>query len=163
MGSVTSVRGLCACGSVQLFTLQVTEHMLFYARLKGVHIAEEWDHVQSLLRCVGLRRYQNRLASQLSGGMQRRLSVAISLCGDPSIVILDEPTTGTCTVPQGPSPLPLSLRTGAAGTTDSQADWLMAQGVHGQHHSGHGVPEGMSLLVFCSLKVWDCQDRHPNC
>jgi ABC-type multidrug transport system ATPase subunit len=86
--------GVCPQFSVLWDELTVTEHMLFYARLKGVHIAEEWDHVQSLLRCVGLRRYQNRLASQLSGGMQRRLSVAISLCGDPSIVILDEPTTG---------------------------------------------------------------------
>ncbi len=47
----------------------------------------------TLLARVGLQRDGHKLASELSGGMKRRLSVAISLTGDPAIVILDEPTT----------------------------------------------------------------------
>lgn len=43
---------------------------------------------------VRLTRFKNFLVKQLSGGMKRRLSVAISMVGDPSIVFLDEPSTG---------------------------------------------------------------------
>ncbi len=43
---------------------------------------------------VRLTRFKNFQVKQLSGGMKRRLSVAISMVGDPSIVFLDEPSTG---------------------------------------------------------------------
>lgn len=43
---------------------------------------------------IGLHKFANRLANDLSGGMKRRLSIAISLIGHSEIVFLDEPTTG---------------------------------------------------------------------
>jgi len=43
---------------------------------------------------VKLEKFAKFAASELSGGMRRRLSVAISLVGDPRIVFLDEPSTG---------------------------------------------------------------------
>lgn len=46
------------------------------------------------MRDVYLERYRNFKVKSLSGGMKRRLSVAISLVGNPKIVYLDEPTTG---------------------------------------------------------------------
>jgi len=42
---------------------------------------------------VGLQDFPKRLVKDLSGGMRRRLSVAVSLVGNPRIVFLDEPTT----------------------------------------------------------------------
>lgn len=43
---------------------------------------------------VNLTPFKTFLSSALSGGMKRRLSIAISLVGDPQIVFLDEPSTG---------------------------------------------------------------------
>lgn len=45
------------------------------------------------MREVHLERFASLKTKELSGGMKRRLSVAISLVGDPKIVFLDEPST----------------------------------------------------------------------
>ena len=50
--------------------------------------------VHQAMREVYLERFAKFKTRQLSGGMKRRLSVAISLVGDPKIVYLDEPSTG---------------------------------------------------------------------
>jgi ABC-type multidrug transport system ATPase subunit len=84
--------GVCPQFSILWDDLTVLEHILFYARSKG--LTEELSHSQQLLRSVGLSHLSDTMASQLSSGMQRRLSIAISFCGAPRIVFLDEPTTG---------------------------------------------------------------------
>ena len=43
---------------------------------------------------VILGEHQHKLASELSGGMRRKLSLGMSLIGKPSVIILDEPTSG---------------------------------------------------------------------
>ena len=42
--------------------------------------------------------HQNKLAKELSGGMKRKLSLAMSLTGDSKVVVLDEPTSGLDTM-----------------------------------------------------------------
>jgi ABC-type multidrug transport system ATPase subunit len=72
--------------------LTVREHILFYARLKGIPSSQETHHCDLTLREVGLFDAQHRLSKDLSGGMKRRLSIAISLVGNTDVVFMDEPT-----------------------------------------------------------------------
>lgn len=74
--------------------LTVTEHLLFYCRLRGIDETKEETHVKELIRRVRLQTSTDKAVSTLSGGTKRRLSLAIALIGSPSVVLLDEPTTG---------------------------------------------------------------------
>jgi energy-coupling factor transporter ATP-binding protein EcfA2 len=62
--------------------------------LKGIPSASINAEVEARLVDVCLEDAADVLSSQYSGGMQRRLSLAIALLGDPKVVFLDEPTTG---------------------------------------------------------------------
>merc|ERR1711998_513420 len=95
VANVRKVIGLCPQFDTVWPTLTVQEHLLLYARLKGVTSEYESAAAQSVAAQVELSGdayYQQ--ASQLSGGMRRRLSLGIALVGNPKIVFLDEPTTG---------------------------------------------------------------------
>lgn len=75
--------------------LTVEEHLLLYARLKGATLEAETACMQRIAEAVELDGDSLRtLASQLSGGQRRRLSLGIALCGNPKVMFLDEPTTG---------------------------------------------------------------------
>ncbi|KAI8848836.1 hypothetical protein BC829DRAFT_207092 [Chytridium lagenaria] len=93
-GEVYKVIGVCPQFDILWDDLTVSEHLYFYARLKGVSVKGEKEAVQKSLDCVHLTTLQHRTAKRLSGGEKRRLSIAIALVGDPSVVFLDEPTTG---------------------------------------------------------------------
>lgn len=72
--------------------MTVVEHLKFYARARGV---ENVDHnVQEVMRAVGLEPYGDRMAAALSGGNKRKLSLGIALMGNPTVVLLDEPSSG---------------------------------------------------------------------
>uniref|UniRef100_A0A6B2L4B2 ABC transporter domain-containing protein n=1 Tax=Arcella intermedia TaxID=1963864 RepID=A0A6B2L4B2_9EUKA len=91
---VQLVIGLCPQFDILWDDLTCLEHMLFYSRIKGIDPNEEMDHAKQILREVGLYDARHRNAVNLSGGMRRRLSLAISLVGKSRITFLDEPTTG---------------------------------------------------------------------
>ncbi|KAI0673936.1 P-loop containing nucleoside triphosphate hydrolase protein [Trametes maxima] len=75
--------------------LTVREHLLVYGRLKGLYRGDELrSNVERLMQAMSLHMYADRLASKLSGGNQRKLSLAIALIGNPSVVLIDEFSTG---------------------------------------------------------------------
>eukprot|EP00826_Nyctotherus_ovalis_P049944 TRINITY_DN6072_c0_g2_i3.p1 TRINITY_DN6072_c0_g2~~TRINITY_DN6072_c0_g2_i3.p1 ORF type:complete len:438 (-),score=123.72 TRINITY_DN6072_c0_g2_i3:948-2261(-) len=86
--------GVCPQFDILWPELTVEEHLLFYARLKGVSPRSERRMVEKAMDDVYLKSFGNFKTRELSGGMKRRLSVAISLVGNPQIVFLDEPSTG---------------------------------------------------------------------
>ncbi|KAI8919374.1 hypothetical protein DFJ77DRAFT_508257 [Powellomyces hirtus] len=87
--------GICPQHDVLWDDLTCEEHLLFYARLKGIPKSEEHAVVEASLRTVALNGpFKKRLSKGLSGGEKRRLSIAIALVGKPKVVFLDEPTTG---------------------------------------------------------------------
>lgn len=53
---------------------------------------ERYDRAVEMLKKVNLEGYQDRLPSQISGGMQQRVAIARSLINNPSIIFADEPT-----------------------------------------------------------------------
>lgn len=72
--------------------MTVLEHFGFYARIRGVSDVDY--NVKAVVRAVGLQSYQTRLAATLSGGNKRKLSLGIALMGNPTVLLLDEPSSG---------------------------------------------------------------------
>ena len=75
-------------------SLTCAENLDFFGRIYGLSKPQRRQHVWSCLEAVGLADRANSPAETLSGGMQRRLSMAIALIHQPKLVVLDEPTTG---------------------------------------------------------------------
>jgi ABC-type multidrug transport system ATPase subunit len=72
--------------------MTVVEHLKFYAQARGV--SDPAHNVDALVNAVNLVEYRDRLASRLSGGNKRKLSLAIALIGNPAVLLLDEPSSG---------------------------------------------------------------------
>jgi len=86
--------GICPQHEILWPDLTPEEHLLFFARLKGIGPKNEKAVVTRCLEQVQLLEERRKLAKQLSGGQRRRLCLAIALVGSPAVVFLDEPTTG---------------------------------------------------------------------
>ncbi|XP_041841062.1 phospholipid-transporting ATPase ABCA1-like isoform X2 [Melanotaenia boesemani] len=94
MDNIRKYLGMCPQHNVLFNELTVEEHIYFYARLKGRSRSEVESEMDQMIEDVGLPNKRKDLAKNLSGGMQRKLSVAIAFVGGSKIVILDEPTAG---------------------------------------------------------------------
>jgi len=86
--------GYCPQHDALLPTLTAREHLYLYARLKGVSGDTLPRFTSALLKELGLTKYADRTVDSFSQGTKRRLSVAVALVGNPSLVLLDEPSTG---------------------------------------------------------------------
>ncbi|GIO90148.1 ABC transporter ATP-binding protein [Paenibacillus lactis] len=74
--------------------LSVKENLEFTAKIYGFDRKETALKVQEMLDTFSLAEVSPNKAKTLSGGMQRRLSIAMALISDPQILFLDEPTLG---------------------------------------------------------------------
>ncbi|KAM3307861.1 ABC transporter A family member 7 isoform X2 [Capsicum chacoense] len=96
MNEIYGSMGVCPQHDLLWDTLTGREHLLFYGRLKNLSGAALSEAVEKSLKSFNLSQggVADKLAKKYSGGMRRRLSVAISLIGDPKVVYMDEPSTG---------------------------------------------------------------------
>ena len=74
--------------------MTVKEHFLFFAQLKGASYDEAEAELTTLVDEVQLGKKVNEQSSALSGGMKRKLSLGIAVCGGSKHLILDEPSSG---------------------------------------------------------------------
>uniref|UniRef100_A0A674ILM6 ABC transporter domain-containing protein n=1 Tax=Terrapene triunguis TaxID=2587831 RepID=A0A674ILM6_9SAUR len=94
MDSIRKTMGMCPQHNVLFDILTVEEHIWFYGRLKGLSGEQVKEEVKQIIQDVGLPHKRREQTKNLSGGMQRKLSVAIAFVGGSQVVILDEPTAG---------------------------------------------------------------------
>ncbi|KAJ8536452.1 hypothetical protein K7X08_034853 [Anisodus acutangulus] len=94
MSNIRMMIGVCPQFDILWDALSGQEHLYLFASIKGLPPASMKEVVQKSLAEVKLTDAAGMRASSYSGGMKRRLSVAIALIGEPKLVILDEPTTG---------------------------------------------------------------------
>lgn len=96
MKALYTMMGVCPQHDLLWGSLTGLEHMFFYGRLKGLKNSALREAAENALRAVNL--FNGGVAKiqvkKYSGGMKRRLSVAISFIGNPRVVYLDEPSTG---------------------------------------------------------------------
>lgn len=71
--------------------LNVLENLRFFAGIQGVRDA---SRIAEVIEIAGLKAYESIRAQQLSGGLKRRLNLAIGLLSEPDLLFLDEPTVG---------------------------------------------------------------------
>ncbi len=74
--------------------LTVEENLRFMCGIYGIDKEKTEENVEKIIKQFSLEEYRDRLAGKLSGGWQKRLSIAMALITEPKILFLDEPTLG---------------------------------------------------------------------
>ena len=94
MTTIQKFMGVCPQHDVLWDQLSGRQHLTLFAQIRGIPANEIKAEVDARLKDVLLVEAADQPAGEYSGGMKRRLSIAIALLGNPKVVYLDEPTTG---------------------------------------------------------------------
>jgi ABC-type multidrug transport system ATPase subunit len=92
--NVRSHIGICPQFDVLWPKLTAREHLILFARIKGIPADKITAHVDKALADMSLTEYADRPCGKFSGGNKRKLSIALAVLGAPAVIFLDEPTTG---------------------------------------------------------------------
>ncbi|XP_065282736.1 phospholipid-transporting ATPase ABCA3-like [Dermacentor albipictus] len=91
---VRKLVSLCQQTDIFFDDMTCAENVLYFGSLKGGDTARLKKAILETLRVVGLEDKAYSMPRELSGGMKRRLSIAITLVSEPKLLILDEPSAG---------------------------------------------------------------------
>ncbi|XP_065764705.1 ATP-binding cassette sub-family A member 6 isoform X2 [Muntiacus reevesi] len=91
---IRKITGVCPQFNVQFDTLTVKENLRLFAKIKGIRPKDVEQEVQRVLLELDIQNIQDNLATLLSEGQKRKLTIGIALLGDPQVLLLDEPTAG---------------------------------------------------------------------
>ncbi|XP_078510414.1 ATP-binding cassette sub-family A member 10-like [Lissotriton helveticus] len=86
--------GFCPQFDVKFDALTVKENLRLFANVRGIPSKEVDREVQNVLNGLDITNIQDVRAASLSGGQRRKLTLGISILGDPQVLFLDEPTAG---------------------------------------------------------------------
>ena len=86
--------GYCPQHDALFDDFSVKEHLRLFSEIKGIKADQIQPRIQSFISMLGIEEHTDKPIRNLSGGTKRKVNFAISLIGDPDVVILDEPSTG---------------------------------------------------------------------
>ncbi|KAF6122839.1 hypothetical protein HJG60_000032 [Phyllostomus discolor] len=92
-GQITVLLGHNGAGKTTTLSM-LTEHLYFYAQLKGLSHQKCPEEVKQMLHILSLEDKRDSRCRFLSGGMKRKLSIGIALIAGSKVLMLDEPTSG---------------------------------------------------------------------
>jgi ABC-2 type transport system ATP-binding protein len=92
--AVRALIGVCPQELALYEDLSALENMVFFGRMVGLDGKEAKAQALKQLKMIGLEQRAKGKIAKFSGGMKRRINLAIALVGHPQLLFLDEPTTG---------------------------------------------------------------------
>jgi ABC-2 type transport system ATP-binding protein len=93
-GEVRALIGVCPQELALYEDLSAMDNMMFFGRMEGLPTDEARTQSMNYLKLMGLEDRAGGKVAKFSGGMKRRVNLAVALMGDPRLVFMDEPTVG---------------------------------------------------------------------
>ena len=93
-GAVRRLIGVCPQELALYEDLSALDNMVFFGRMAGLNGGQAREQALTNLKLMGLVERAKGKVAKFSGGMKRRINLAIALMGEPRLLFLDEPTVG---------------------------------------------------------------------